>query len=290
MKTTLRLKSCLALLAGTMALSTSVQAQVFTSPTNATTQVMTAALAKAADGAHRTDKQKARNKYRNPAETLSFFGLKPGMSVVEIGPGGGWYTSVLAPAVGTNGVLYAAHNYLDENSSDRAKKYVANFKKKVAETPIFKNIKVTEFHPVKSDKIAPPASADMVLTFRNVHNWYMGSGDEGVDSSFKAFYKALKPGGVLGVVEHRLPENRDQTENKRSGYMKQSYVVAAAKKAGFKLAASSDINANPKDTANHPKGVWTLPPRLALDDVDRKKYMAIGESDRMTLKFIKPAK
>jgi predicted methyltransferase len=127
-------------------------------------------------------------------------------------------------------------------------------------------------------------SVDMVLTFRNVHNWYIGSG---VETAFTGFYKALKKGGVLGVVEHRMPENLDQVENKRSGYMKQSYVIAAAEKSGFKLVATSEINANAKDTVQHPKGVLTLPPSLRLGDEDKAKYLAIGESDRMTLKFVK---
>ncbi|MEC7483146.1 MAG: methyltransferase, partial [Pseudomonadota bacterium] len=144
------------------------------------------------------------------------------------------------------------------------------------------------FDPIKALDISDAGSADMVLTFRNVHNWYMRHGDEGIDNAFGAFFKALKPGGVLGVVEHELPESADDEAMKKSGYMKRSYVVAAAEKAGFVLEASSDVNANPMDTADHPKGVWTLPPRLALDDQDREKYMAIGESNRMTLKFTKP--
>ncbi|MDC2889143.1 hypothetical protein PN838_10685 [Psychrosphaera sp. G1-22] len=153
--------------------------------------------------------------------------------------------------------------------------------------PAYAGIKVTEFHQTKALDIVPEGTADMVLTFRNVHNFYMGDGDVGVENAFKAFYKALKKGGVLGVVDHRLPENLDQEENKRSGYVKQSFVIAAAEKAGFTLAAASEINANPKDTAQHPRGVWTLPPRLALGDEDKEKYTMIGESDRMTLKFVK---
>jgi predicted methyltransferase len=231
--------------------------------------------------------QSARDVYRHPQQTLDFFGLKDDMTVVEIWPGGGWYTSILNPIVKDNGQLYAAHFHPFEGAPGYYQRSLDGFKKKVAENPLYSNIKITEFHQTKALDIAPEGSADMVLTFRNVHNWYMGDGDKGVENAFKAFYKALKPGGVLGVVDHRLPENLDQIEYKRSGYVKQSYVIDAAKAAGFELAESSEINANPKDTAMHPRGVWTLPPRLALGDEDREKYQAIGESDRMTLKFVK---
>lgn len=231
--------------------------------------------------------QSSRDAYRHPMETLEFFGLTDDMTVVEIWPGGGWYTSILNPIVKENGQFIAAHFHPYEGAPGYYQRSLEGFKKKVADNPLFSDIKITEFHQTKAVDIAPAGSADMVLTFRNVHNWYMGDGDKGVESAFKAFHKALKPGGVLGVVDHRLPENLDQVEYKRSGYMKQSYVVAAAEAAGFELVASSEINANPKDTAQHPRGVWSLPPRLAMGDQDREKYVAIGESDRMTLKFKK---
>jgi predicted methyltransferase len=127
-----------------------------------------------------------------------------------------------------------------------------------------------------------------VLTFRNVHNWYMQTGQEGIDSAFSSFFNALKKGGVLGVVEHKLPENLSDEAQKSSGYMKQSFVITAAEKAGFTLLAHSDVNLNPLDTTDHEKGVWTLPPGLRLGEKDRAKYLTIGESSRMTLKFIKP--
>lgn len=231
--------------------------------------------------------QSSRDQYRHPKETLEFFGLKPDMTVVEVLPGGGWYTSIINPIVQEKGKFYGASFHLYEGASAYYKRSVDSFKQKIATDPIYKGIVVTEFHQTKALDIAPANSADMVLTFRNVHNWYMGDGDLGVETAFTAFYKALKKGGVLGVVEHRMPESLDQVENKRSGYMKQSYVIAAAKKAGFTLVASSEINANSKDNAQHPKGVWTLPPRLALGEEDKAKYLAIGESDRMTLKFVK---
>lgn len=233
-------------------------------------------------------KQAARDSYRHPAETLAFFEVEPDMHVVEIWPGGGWYADILVPLLREKGQYYAAHFFVDAD----APKYFVNsrekFQNKVDSDPGFANVKMTSFHPTKEVKIAPDGSADRVLTFRNVHNWYMSSNDAGVEGAFKAFYKALKPGGILGVVDHRMPESFDMQEKKRSGYVKQSYVIKMAEKAGFKLVAKSEINANPKDTADHPRGVWTLPPRLALGDEDKAKYQAIGESDRMTLKFVKP--
>ncbi len=231
--------------------------------------------------------QSARDEFRNPAETLEFFGLKQDMTVIEISPGGGWYTSILNPVVKDNGKLIGAHFFIDDKAPGFYKKSLDGFKKKVKENPLFKGVEIAAFHPTKALEIAPENSADMVLTFRNLHNWYMAADDEGVLNSFKAFHRVLKKGGVLGVVEHRMPEKLDQEENKRSGYMKQSYAIEMAKKAGFKLVAASEVNANEKDTAMHPRGVWTLPPRLALGDEDKEKYMAIGESDRMTLKFVK---
>jgi predicted methyltransferase len=236
----------------------------------------------------RSDKAKVRDEYRNPQQTLRFFGLKPNMTVVEISPGGGWYADILYSVVKENGKYVAAHFYVDEETSGYYKKSVEGFKEKMKPGMKYEGAELTAFDPMKALDISEAGSADMVLTFRNVHNWYMRNGDEGIDNAFGAFFKALKPGGVLGVVEHELPKSADDEAMKKSGYMKRSYVVAAAEKAGFVLEASSDVNANPMDSADHPKGVWTLPPRLALDDEDREKYMAIGESNRMTLKFTKP--
>jgi predicted methyltransferase len=229
----------------------------------------------------------ARDQYRHPKQTLEFFGVKPDSTVVEILPGGGWYTKVINPLVQKDGKYIAAHFHPYEGAPGYYQRSLNSFVEKVATDPLFKGATITEFHQTKALDFAPAESADFVLTFRNVHNWYMADGDEGVETAFTGFYKALKKGGVLGVVEHRMPESLDQVENKRSGYMKQSYVIAAAEKAGFTLVASSEVNANAKDTAQHPKGVWTLPPSLALDEEDQAKYLAIGESDRMTLKFVK---
>jgi predicted methyltransferase len=246
----------------------------------------TALLDQAIAGTHRSEANRARDKYRNPKATLAFFGIKPNMTVVEVSPGGGWYTEILGPYMASGGgTLYAAA--ANPAASERAAKAVADLKTKLAATPATAKVQVTSFGKDHYDSLAPAGSADAVLTFRNVHNWHMAGF---APQAFQAFYKALKPGGVLGVVEHRLPESRPDADQMKSGYMKRSEVVKMAEAAGFKLAAESEINANPKDTADHPEGVWTLPPNYRLGDKDREKYAAIGESDRMTLKFVKPAK
>lgn len=234
--------------------------------------------------AHRTPEFVLRDQYRHPLETLAFFGVEPGMTVVEIWPGKGWYTEVLVPYV-DDGVFYAAHfptgvgvDYYDKNHT--------LFVKKLEVHPeIYSRVNMASFDPKRNQLTVPEGSADQVLTFRNVHNWLRSESEA---SAFELFYKALKPGGVLGVVEHRALEGTDWETMKTSGYMTEQYVVNLAQKAGFVLEATSDINSNPKDTKNHPKGVWTLPPTLRLKEQDRNKYLAIGESDRMTLKFRKP--
>lgn len=232
---------------------------------------------------HRSPANRARDVWRHPAETLRFFGVQPGMTVVEILPGGGWYTEILAPYIGPSGKIYAAHYAA---SSPNATKAVEGYRAKLAASPaLYSQVTVTALGKGSTD-IAPEGSADMVLTFRNIHNMYMGGW---AAEGFAAFYRTLKPGGVLGIVEHRLPENRPDSDMQKSGYMKVSTVRALAESAGFKLVAQSEINANPRDTADHPGGVWSLPPTLRGGDADRAKYEAIGESDRMTLKFIKPA-
>jgi predicted methyltransferase len=223
---------------------------------------------------HRSVGNVARDVYRHPYETLSFFGIKPTDTVVELSPGGGWYTEILAPYLAERGQLYAA-----DGGSPR-------FKAKMDSLGVYGKVRITPFDPGKGLlDIAPPGSADAVLTFRNVHNW-MGAGK--AQDVFDAAFKALKPGGVLGVEEHRLPAAVTQDPKAPSGYVQEATVIKFAEAAGFKLAGRSEVNANPKDTADHPGGVWTLPPTYALKDRDRAKYQAIGESDRMTLKFVKP--
>ncbi len=234
-------------------------------------------------GAWRSDAAKARDQYRRPAQTLAFFGVKPGQTVVEISPGGGWYTEILAPAMKGNGKYVAA--LANPLASVNAAKSVESFKAKYADKAMYGDIGIGVFGK-GVEEIVAPGSADVVLTFRNVHNWHMADFDQ---AAFNAFFKALKPGGTLGVVEHRLPESRPDADMKKSGYMKASYVKALAAKAGFKLVSESSVNANPKDKADYPKGVWTLPPTFTEGEADKARYAAIGESDRMTLKFEKPS-
>lgn len=233
-------------------------------------------------GTWRSEANRARDAHRHPAATLGFFGVTPGQTVVEIWPSGGWYTEIIAPALKDKGQYIAAHN--NPLASMGAAKSVETFKTRFADTATFGAVKVTAFGKDAYD-IAAPGSADVVLSFRNVHNWHMAGFDE---AAFAAFFKALKPGGTLGIVEHRLPEGRPDADMKTSGYMKVSYVKALAAKAGFRFVGASEVNANPRDTKDYPKGVWTLPPTFTEGDADRAKYAAIGESDRMTLKFVKP--
>ncbi len=234
-------------------------------------------------GDHRTPKYAARDKYRRPYETLTFLGLKPEMTVVEIWPGGGWYTEILAPYLKAQGKYYAAHRNRDTDNQ-RILRGIKRYDDKLAARPdLYGAVTVTELSQTKTD-IAPPGSADMVLTFRNVHNW-MKFGFE--RTIFEAMHEALKPGGILGVVEHRADPEEFPDPQALSGYVHEEQVIQMAEDAGFKLVDRSEINANPKDTRDHPRGVWTLPPSLRLKDKDREKYLAIGESDRMTLKFEK---
>ncbi|OKY26950.1 methyltransferase [Thalassotalea sp. PP2-459] len=241
------------------------------------------ALERAVMAKHRSDKNKARDEYRNPIETLNFFGFEPNMTVVEIAPGGGWYTEILAPALKEKGTLYGAH-YPDTGGDDYYSKSRRSLEKKLSGNEVFSKVKLTNFTPKQPSELAPAGTADLVLTFRNLHNW----GEEGVAQIFKDAFTALKSGGVLGVVEHRMPDTQSWPEDKRSGYFPEQLTVKLANEAGFTLAEKSEINANEKDTADHPKGVWTLPPSLRLGEEDKEKYLAIGESDRMTLKFVKP--
>ncbi len=235
---------------------------------------------------HRSVQHKARDVYRHPGQTLEFFDVKKDMTVVEIWPGGaGWYTEILAPFLKDKGRLYAAH-FATDSKIAFFQKNRRRFEQKMAQNlPIYEKVIITELQPPDKMDIAPAGSADRVLTFRNVHNWLKQGQAQAV---FNAMFKALKSGGILGVVEHRLPPDRPQDEKALSGYVSEQQVIALAQQAGFRLLAKSQINANPKDTADHPEGVWTLPPTLRLQQKDREKYLTIGESDRMTLKFIKP--
>ena len=244
-------------------------------------------LDQAIAGNHRNAKNVARDVYRHPKETLLFFGLEANMTVVEIWPGGGWYTEILAPVLRDNGKLYAASLALQSKATPDIRREIGReYLKKLAQHPeIYDRITLTELQAPEYTAIAPRGSADIVLTFRNVHNW---AKDGNADAMFKVFYDVLEPGGILGVTDHRAKPGTPLQDMIRSGYVTEDYVIKLAQRAGFRLAAKSEINANPKDTKDHPKGVWTLPPTLRLGDQDREKYLAIGESDRMTLKFVKP--
>jgi predicted methyltransferase len=247
-------------------------------------------LAAAIAGPQRSTENRARDVWRHPGETLGFFGIRAGMTVVEISPGGGWYTEILAPYLREQGKLYAAAYPADVAGEDGEyyRKSREAFNAKLAAMPaVYDRVVVTDFMAPTRLDIAPAGSADLVLTFRNMHNWL--TDDKAELAVMAAAYKALKPGGVLGIVEHRTdkPVTREQMYN--LGYMAESVVIAAAEAAGFRLEEKSEINANPKDMHDHPEGVWALPPTLVLKDQDREKYLAIGESDRMTLRFRKPA-
>ncbi|HKX88400.1 MAG TPA: methyltransferase domain-containing protein [Sphingopyxis sp.] len=239
------------------------------------------AIAAAVAAPTRSATNTPRDKYRHPGETLAFFGVKPGDTVVELWPGGGWYTEILAPlAKSGGGTLYAAAPW--DRGLNRVKA------KQTENAGVYGAVKLAEFPNAGTNPKVPDGSADVVLTFRNVHNWRF-DGTDNTANAFKQIFAMLKPGGTLGVVEHRLNESDDGAKEEKSGYMKKSSVVAFAEAAGFRLVGESEINANPKDTKDYPKGVWTLPPNLTEGEKDRDNYLAIGESDRMTLKFVKPA-
>ena len=236
-------------------------------------------------GPQRSAANRARDPARHPAETLRFFGLAPRQTVIEIAPGGGWYTEILAPYLRDGGTFYSAY---EPAESPQAVASRQRFAKKLEASPEVYGRTVLGTMAVAGRGfvgIAPKGGADVVLTFRNIHNW-IEAGD--FDDMLRAFYVVLKPGGVLGVEEHRAPAGTSLTRVIASGYVPEDFVIARARAAGFELAARSEINANPRDTKDHPNGVWSLPPTLRGGDVDRKKFEAIGESDRMTLKFVKP--
>jgi predicted methyltransferase len=240
-------------------------------------------LADVIAGDQRSADNRARDRYRHPQETLEFFGLRPEMTVIEIWPSAGWYTEILAPYLREHGRYIAAHW---DPESKRASAAVQAFKDKLATRPdLYDKAEVVVLSPPDKIEMVPAESVDMVVTFRNIHNW-MGGGY--VDQVFAAMYRALKPGGVLGVEEHRAKTDKPQDPAAESGYVRQDYATQLAEKAGFMLEAASEINANPKDTKDYEGGVWTLPPTLAQGDKDRDRYLAIGESDRFTLRFRKP--
>jgi predicted methyltransferase len=257
-----------------------VAAAPFAMPDAAHGQTNEAALQAAIQSSTRSAKFVARDPARHPLAELGFFGVWPDATVVEIWPGGGYWTEILAPYLKQQGRLYEAL----ETGGQEEVKSAETFKAKLAADPsVFGAVKTSSLGPSDTD-IAPAGSADFVLTFRNVHNW-MGQGYAA--QAFAAFYKALKPGGILGVEEHRGDATKPQDAKAENGYVRQDYTIALAKEAGFRLVGSSEIDANPKDTKDWPEGVWTLPPSFALGAKDHDKYAAIGEADNFVLKFQK---
>ncbi|KGM53213.1 methyltransferase [Lysobacter daejeonensis GH1-9] len=260
------------------------------SETPAATLAADATLEVAIAGTWRDPANVARDAYRHPLQTLRFFGVTPSSRVIEITPGGGWYTEILAPYLRADGQLVAALAIAGPAQSDGTRNYLAkgnaNFRAKLAADPAhYDRVEVREFS-VPQPAFGAEGSADVVLTFRNVHNWTGWGSDQAM---FDAFFRVLKPGGVLGVVDHRAKPGTDLEAMKKSGYLTEALVKELAQRAGFVLEASSEVNANPRDTTDHPNGVWTLPPSNRHDPEDAQMYRGIGESDRMTLRFRKPA-
>jgi predicted methyltransferase len=239
-------------------------------------------------GPQRTEQERARDGYRHPVETLEFFGLRDDMSVVELSPGGGWYTAVLAPVLRDRGKLFVVGGDPNGDPKDERTQDARALHDRFGKFPAaFDHVQQVVLGPGKPLTLGPAESADMVVTFRNFHNWV---GSPEMDAILAAAFAVLKHGGVLGMTDHRAVKGTaaDPKVIDRTGYVPEDYVVATIEKAGFKLAGKSEVNANPKDTTDHPKGVWTLPPAFQMGAVDHDKYAAIGESDRMTLRFVKP--
>jgi predicted methyltransferase len=284
MKTLSRFGSSLAAVA-LAALSVSFSLETIAQTDAATSAALDAALA----APHRSERNKARDRFRHPRETLTFFGLRRDMTVVEIWPGGGWYTEVLAPVLKGKGKLYAAQ-YGSSPAFDYQRKENAALQDKARKNPeVFGEVQFTALWAPNDLAIAPAGTADMVLTFRNVHNWLVPEYKQDPAKLFGAFFTALKPGGILGIVDHRWPDPKTEDPKAANGYVSQERVMSLAKAAGFEFVGSSDVNRNPKDTHDYKNGVWTLLPDLSVPEgEDKQKYIDIGESDRMTLKFRKP--
>jgi predicted methyltransferase len=244
-----------------------------------------AALRAAVDGPARSAANRSRDGARHPFETLRFFGLRPTHTVVELAPGGGWYTEILAPYLRAQGLLVAAHYPRDAASEDRRRSR-AGFEARLARSPEwFDRVRITTLPQGPRFADVAPASVDQVLTFRNLHNWLE---DGTLDARLQAFHAVLKPGGVFGVVDHRAAPGTPLDVQKRSGYLTEDGVIERLRAAGFVLDARSEVNANPADRKDHPQGVWSLPPSLRGGDTDRARFVAIGESDRFTHRYRKP--
>jgi predicted methyltransferase len=254
-------------------------------PVGSDDQSMTKMVAMLA-GEHRSVENKARDKYRHPAETLAFFSVTPDASVVEIWPGAGWYTEILAPYLRDEG-RYIAAGFDPESDIEFIRMAAQRYQAKLDTNPdLYGKVETAVLMPPNQLDFVTPGSVDVILTFRSVHNW-MPRGSQ--DMMFAALFAALRPGGVLGVVEHRGDPAIPQNPQAATGYVNQDYVIELAEAAGFVLNGSSEVNANSRDTKDHPEGVWTLPPTLRLKNQGKETWLGIGESDRMTLRFIKPA-
>ncbi len=237
----------------------------------------------ALEGLHRSEANKKRDVYRHPRETLEFFGLQEGQTVVELSPGGGWYSEILAPLT-IEGTFYAAH-FNANTPSGYAKKSLGRYLQKLGSNmDIYGEVIVSELPFGDESEIAPEDSVDIILAFRNIHSWLRG---DNLRKVLKASYSALKPGGTLGIVQHRSRKELSLDKMKSSGYVTEKFLISRVEEIGFNLEARSEINANARDTANHPKGVWSLPPSFAGGEKDKQRYIDIGESDRMTLRFKK---
>ncbi|MGF6725350.1 putative methyltransferase [Paraburkholderia sp. GAS41] len=246
-----------------------------------------ASLTSAIAGPQRSDAAKARDVYRHPQDTLQFFEIAPAQTVLEIAPGGGWYTDILAPYLHDHGLLYEAE-YVSPSPAAAAEEQAgaAAFARKLAATPaVYGNVVVGTLQAGQFSGFAANGNVDRVFTFRNIHNWIK---DGQLDANLRAFYRALKPGGMLGVEEHRAAPGTSLQQMIDSGYVTEAYVVEHARAAGFELAGHSEINSNPRDTKDYPHGVWSLPPTYEGGSLDKARFAAIGESDRMTLRFVKP--
>ena len=271
-------KPALALLAAVLLIA----GCAMTSTRQATAQALDNILA----DPHRSEADRARDRYRHPKDTLLFFGIRPEMSVLEVWPEPGWYTDIIAPLVRDRGKYYAAVIEADPGSKYINARLEAFHNRLAADPTLYGNPTVVTF-PTNGGDVVPAGSLDMVVTFRNLHNW-MARGT--APQVFATIFKALKPGGVLGVTEHRGNPAVPQDPQAKSGYVNQDYAIQLIEAQGFRLVGASEVNANPKDTKDYEQGVWTLPPSYRLGDKDREKYAEIGESDRFTLKFEKPAK
>ena len=236
---------------------------------------------------HRSEANRARDAFRNPGPTLAFFGIKPGLTVVELSPGGAWYSEILAPYLRASGRFYLAHHAAD-STNQNLRRSRANFTERMSKAPeLYDKAVLATLPGATGAPDVPAGSVDLVLTFRNVHNWVS---DKSLDDKLRGCFAMLKPGGVLGVEDHRAAPGTTLEAMAKSGYVTEAYMEERARAAGFVLSAKSEINANAKDTKDHPSGVWTLPPTFALKDVDRARYAAIGESDRFTHRYVKPAR